>query len=57
VKKSSKFVEGLEEIVEVKRTNDLVSLVDYRSKKENKKIKNDTILADARERKKAKRLD
>lgn len=50
-------MEGLEEIVEVKRTNDLGSLVDYRLKKEKKKIKNDTILADARERKKAKRFD
>jgi N-acylneuraminate cytidylyltransferase len=38
--KSNDFVEGLEEIVEVKRTNDLVSLVDYRLKKEEKKIKN-----------------
>jgi len=37
VKKSSKFVEGLEEIVEVKRTNDLGSLVDYRLKKEKKR--------------------
>ena len=56
-KKRSGFVEGLEEIVEVKRTNDLGSLVYYRSKKEEKKIKNDTILADARKRKKAKRFD
>jgi hypothetical protein len=55
--KRGDFVEGLEEIVEVKRTNDLGSLVDYRLKKEKKKIKNDTILADARERKKAKRFD
>jgi hypothetical protein len=55
--KSNDFVEGLEEIVEVKRTNDLFSLVDYRLKREKKRIQNETILADARERKKGKRFD